>query len=234
MTRINQVAAVVPAAGVGSRMQSACPKQYLSLNGETVLQHSVKALSQDPRITHIYIAVSADDPYFASQEFANSVQITRVTGGASRAASVQAGVAAAVADGYDWVAVHDAARPCLSATELSAVLDGALADPVGALLALPVADTLKRADSAQRSGATVARDGLWQALTPQVFRSRQLLTGLEQLGADNPQLTDEASVLEAIGQQPRLIQGKRSNIKITLPGDEQLAQLWLQATTRDS
>lgn len=230
MTQNNRVAAVVPAAGVGQRMQSKQPKQYLKLAGVTVLERTVQALSQDPRIQHIFIATSSDDPYFSTLTFATAIPITRVTGGASRAASVQSGVAAAVAAGFKWVAVHDAARPCLSAEELTAVLDTALADSVGALLGLPVADTLKRQDDQLRVAATVAREQLWQALTPQVFRSEELLSGLLELGADNPQLTDEASVIEALGKQPKLVQGKRSNLKITLPGDEQLAELWLAAT----
>lgn len=230
MIQSNSVAAVVPAAGVGRRMQSSQPKQYLNVAGLTVLEHTVRALCQDPRIRHIFIAISADDPFFASLNFNTTLPITRVDGGASRAASVQSGVAAALAAGYQWVAVHDAARPCLSADELNKVLDEALADSVGALLALPVADTLKRADAAERIEATIDREQLWQALTPQVFRSEELLSGLQSLGADNPQLTDEASVIEALGRQPKLVQGKRSNLKITLPGDEQLAALWLAAS----
>ncbi len=231
MTQNNSVAAIVPAAGIGRRMQSTRPKQYLQIAGSTVLELTVKALSQDPRISHIFIATSAEDAYYPTLNFNTSTPITRVEGGATRAASVQSGVAAAAAAGFVWVAVHDAARPCLSAEELASVLDHAFADEVGALLALPVADTLKRASEQHRSLATVAREQLWQALTPQVFRSAELLSGFTRLGVDNPQLTDEASVIEALGKQPKLVQGKRSNIKITLPGDEQLAQLWLTATT---
>lgn len=232
MSQNNSVAAVVPAAGVGQRMQSTQPKQYLRLAGATVLEQTVKALLQDSRIAHIYIATSAADPFFPKLSFASERPITRVDGGATRAASVQSGVAAAHAAGFTWVAVHDAARPCLTAQELTTVLDEALADDVGALLALPVADTLKREGDNLRVQATVAREQLWQALTPQVFRSEALLNGFAQLGVDNPQLTDEASVIEALGQQPKLVQGKRSNIKITLPGDEQLAQLWLTENHR--
>lgn len=229
MNQNNRIAAVVPAAGVGSRMQSAQPKQYLRLAGATVLEHTLAALQHDPRIEHIFVVTSADDPYFSALPLTIRVPLTRVDGGATRAASVHNGVAAAVAAGFTWVAVHDAARPCLSADELTAVIDSALADEVGALLALPVADTLKRASEAARAQATVSREDLWQALTPQVFRGQELLNGLIELGVDNPQLTDEASVMEALGQQPKLVQGKRSNIKITLPGDDRLAAMWLAA-----
>ncbi len=229
MTQNNRVAAVVPAAGVGRRMQSSQPKQYLQLGGVTVLEHTIMALSQDPRIEHIFIATSTDDPYFTQLTFKTTTPVTQVNGGATRAASVERGVAAAVHAGFTWVAVHDAARPCLTAPELKQVLDQALADEVGALLALPVGDTLKREGADQTVLSTVDRSQLWQAQTPQVFRSEALLSGLLQLGVDNPQLTDEASVLEALGKRPKLVQGQRSNIKITLPGDEKLAELWLTA-----
>lgn len=227
MSQNNSVAAVVPAAGVGQRMQSTQPKQYLRLAGLTVLERTVAALLQDPRIAHVFIATNADDPYFSTLTFPSDRPITRVDGGATRAASVQSAVIAACAAGFEWVAVHDAARPCLTAQELVSVLDEALVDEVGALLALPVADTVKREGDKHRVQTTVIRDHLWQALTPQVFRSSMLLKGFSQLGVDNPQITDESSVIEALGLQPKLVQGQRSNIKITLPGDEHLAQLWL-------
>lgn len=225
MTTIKQVAAVIPAAGIGRRMQSEYPKQYLQLGHQTVLEWTVQALCQDPRISHIYIATSSDDPYFSAQQFKVKQPIVRVQGGATRAASVAAGVAAAVADGFSWVAVHDAARPCLTAAELTAVLDAALNDPVGALLALPVADTLKRSEAYQRSSGSVSREQLWQAQTPQVFPAAELQRGWQLLGTEHPDLTDEASVMEALGLQPQLVVGRRSNIKITQPGDEAIARL---------
>ncbi|MGQ4275995.1 2-C-methyl-D-erythritol 4-phosphate cytidylyltransferase [Pseudidiomarina sp. E22-M8] len=225
MTTIKRVAAVIPAAGIGRRMQSEYPKQYLKLGQQTVLEWTVQALCQDPRISQIYIATSSDDPYFAAQQFKVAQPIVQVEGGMTRAASVAAGVNAAMADGFSWVAVHDAARPCLTAAELAAVLDAALGDPAGALLALPVADTLKRSGSAQRSLGSVARGQLWHALTPQVFPAAELQRGWQQLGTDHADFTDEASVMEALGLQPRLVLGRRSNLKITQPGDEDIARL---------
>ncbi|MDN7123597.1 2-C-methyl-D-erythritol 4-phosphate cytidylyltransferase [Pseudidiomarina terrestris] len=227
MTKSEQVAAVIPAAGIGQRMQSELPKQYLKLGGRSVLEWTVRAISQDPRIRAIYIAISPDDPYFQQQHFASACPIVAVEGGATRAASVAAGVERAVADGFTWVAVHDAARPCLTAAELEQVVTTALADEVGALLALPVADTLKRSSKTRRSEGSVAREHLWQAQTPQVFRAADLQRGWQQLGTDHPQLTDEASVLEALGLQPQLVPGRRSNIKITQPGDDAIARLLL-------
>ncbi|WP_411358524.1 2-C-methyl-D-erythritol 4-phosphate cytidylyltransferase [Pseudidiomarina salilacus] len=228
MTITNAVAAVVPAAGVGSRMQSEVPKQYFKLGDRTVLQWTLQALQQDPRIQHIFVATQATDPYFAELTLPSGIQLTRVDGGASRAASVAAGVQAAQAAGYTWVAVHDAARPCLSAAELTAVIDAAIADAVGAILALPVADTLKRSVDGRHIAQSVERTQLWQALTPQVFRSADLLAGLQQLGTDHPALTDEASVFELLGKQPQLVLGRRQNLKITQPGDEHIAALLLQ------
>ncbi|CAB0149859.1 2-C-methyl-D-erythritol 4-phosphate cytidylyltransferase [Pseudidiomarina piscicola] len=227
MTTIKQVAAVLPAAGVGRRMQSEIPKQYLQLGDATVLQWTVRALNQDPRVTKIYIATSAADPYFSTLHFDSRCTIQRVDGGATRAASVAAGVRAAATDGFQWVAVHDAARPCLGAAELSSVLDAALSDSVGALLALPVADTLKHADGQQRCDKSIAREYLWQAQTPQVFRTAELLRGWLKFGTEHHEFTDEASVLEALGQRPKLVIGRRSNFKITQPGDEEIARLLL-------
>lgn len=233
MTITNQVAVVVPAAGVGRRMQSAVPKQYLQLGPHAVLQWTLQAVTQDPRVTHVFVALHADDPYFNELDVRLTVPLSTVIGGATRAASVAAGVAAAQQAGYEWVAVHDAARPCLTARELTEVLDVALTDEVGAILALPVADTLKRATATERIDATVPRAQLWQALTPQVFRCAALLHGLETLGVTHPELTDEASVFEALGQAPKLVVGQRTNLKITLPGDDALAQLILMQTNNE-
>jgi|SRR5690554_3603146 len=222
------IAAVIPAAGVGSRMDLTLPKQYLRIAGTTVLEHSVRAIAQDPRIGAVIVAIAADDLRPQQLSFKLDIPIYFVTGGASRAASVAAGVAAAQQYGFKYVAVHDAARPCLYADELAAVIDAGLTHPDGALLALPVADTLKRScgDDVE---ATVSREQLWRALTPQVFASARLLQALQQVGVDNPAITDEASAIELTGGQPRLVHGRQTNLKITQPGDERLAELFLQA-----
>ncbi|KFZ31747.1 hypothetical protein IDSA_03405 [Pseudidiomarina salinarum] len=221
------VAAVIPAAGIGSRMRTSMPKQYLRILDRTVLEHSLRAVASDPRVQCIYVAVAEHDKWFEQLQPELAIPLIRVTGGNSRAASVLAGVTAAVADGFQHVLVHDAARPCLSAGELAAVLDAGLTESAGAILALPVADTMKRGDAAQRISCSVARESLWHALTPQVFPARVLADGIRQLGTDNPALTDEASVFELLGKQPLLVAGKRTNIKITQPGDEQIAAAFL-------
>ena len=232
MSTTHTIAAVVPAAGIGRRMQTqGVPKQYLRLHGVTVLEHSLRALTADPRIGEIIVAVAADDRWFAELDLTalNPVVITPVQGGTSRAASVLAGVQLARQQGYRWVVVHDAARPCLTAAELTAVVDAGLSDPAGALLALPCSDTMKRTDAQQRAVANVDRSQLWHALTPQVFATELLLQALLQQGVDDPNLTDEAAAIQALGFTPQLVMGQRSNLKITQPGDEFIAAALLAA-----
>ena len=226
MDKHPSLAAVIPAAGVGSRMKLATPKQYLTIAGQTVLQHSVAGLAQDPRIQRIFIAIATTDTYAQQLQFTVDVPITWVVGGATRAASVAAGVQAAKQQGYAFVAVHDAARPCLQADELAAVISAGMQHSDGALLAIPVADTLKRADG-KVVRETIARKHLWRAQTPQVFACDKLLQALTKVGVENGDITDEASAIELQGGQPQLVEGRATNIKITQPGDEALATMYL-------
>jgi 2-C-methyl-D-erythritol 4-phosphate cytidylyltransferase len=226
------IAAVVPAAGIGSRMQTnGVPKQYLQLHGTTVLEYSLRAMCGDPRIGEVFLALAADDHYFAELALSqiNGVVITPVFGGANRAQSVLAGVQRAQQQGYQWVAVHDAARPCLLASELSAVLDAGISHPAGALLGLPCSDTMKRVDPQLQVVTNVDREQLWHALTPQVFATDLLLHALLQQDLDDPGLTDEAAAVQALGRAPQMVMGQRSNLKITQPGDEYIAAAILAA-----
>src|SRR5690554_3036709 len=231
MERHVRVAAVIPAAGIGQRMNLTQPKQYLRIANTTVLEHSVAAIAQDHRIEAIYIAVAPNDPFIQQLQFSPSERdrIQLVEGGNTRAASVYAGVTAAHAAGYQWVAVHDAARPCLHVDELARVLDAGTTHADGALLALPITDTIKRAEptAPEYSCCTVPRDHLWRALTPQVFRTEQLLKAIHEFGVFHPELTDEASAIERLGGRPKLVPGCVTNIKITHPGDEALAAVFL-------
>lgn len=234
MNNQSAVAAVIPAAGIGSRMNLAMPKQYLTVAGQTILQHSVAALAQDPRIQLIIIAIAADDLVAKQLEFGITTPVQWVAGGATRAASVAAGVDVAQQQGFKFVAVHDAARPCLQADELAAVLTAGMQHKDGALLALPVADSLKRATSSNASAAqppevvaSVPREQLWRAQTPQVFATAHLWRALQQVGINNPAITDEASAIELIGGRPQLVTGRATNIKVTQPGDEALAAMYL-------
>jgi len=215
---------LIPAAGAGERMASAKPKQYLELNGRPMLYHSVKALLADARIDTVFVVLAPADHEFKEHpwgEFGERIA-PLYCGGATRHDSVLNGLVAAssTVEPDDWVLVHDAARPCLGRHELQRLIDTLAADDVGGILGVPVADTLKRADAASRIQATEAREHLWQAQTPQMFRHGLLL---EALGR-SARLTDEAGAVEALGMKPRLVQGSAANLKVTYTEDLQLAQ----------
>ncbi len=220
--------AIVPAAGSGARFGSAVPKQYLDLAGRPLIHHALAALCRCDRIERVWVVLSPGDAWWATYDWTSlGVKLgVLFCGGATRAESVANGLAAVagdLADG-DWVLVHDAARPCLSQEMLAALCDELADDPVGGLLAVPVADTLKRADAEQRVSATEARDGLWQAQTPQMFRYALLRKAL----AGNFVVTDEAGAIEAAGLKPRLVRADATNLKVTYPADMRLAELILQ------
>ena len=214
---------VMPAAGKGARMgEVAAPKQYLALAGRLVIEHALAPFLADARCRGAVVALAPDDGRFKHLAVASDPRVHTVTGGATRADSVRAALAAvAVAAGDEdpWVLVHDAARPCLARADLEALLGVLPASPDGALLAAPVADTVKRADAAGRVVATVARAGLWCAATPQAFRLRRLIAAL---GAA-PGASDEAGAIEAAGGRPQLVAGSPLNLKLTRPGDLALA-----------
>ncbi|GAB2182274.1 2-C-methyl-D-erythritol 4-phosphate cytidylyltransferase [Denitratisoma sp. agr-D3] len=214
--------ALVPAAGSGARMGGELPKQYLPLLGKTVLHHTLAALAAVPALEKLFVVLAPDDGYWDSQDWSafGDRLVPLRCGGATRAASVTAGLRA-IADRVgrdDWILVHDAARACLDREATERLLDQAGADPVGGILAVPVADTLKRAEGGHIA-VTVARDNLWQAQTPQMFRHGPLLQALEAC----PAVTDEASAMEFLGHRPRLVQGAATNLKITYPQDLLLA-----------
>ena len=224
--------AIVPAAGTGSRFGGETPKQYQLLAGRPLIYYSLAALCRQPRIERVWVVLAADDTWWRQHDWTSlGYKLETVfCGGATRAESVANGLraAATAADDDDWVLVHDAARPCLSQAMLSALCDELADDPVGGLLAVPVADTLKRADDAQRVARTESRDGLWQAQTPQMFRYGLLSHAL----AEHPGGTDEASAIEAAGLPPRLVRADASNLKVTYPADLRLAEMILQAKVR--
>ncbi|GAB2894689.1 2-C-methyl-D-erythritol 4-phosphate cytidylyltransferase [Uliginosibacterium flavum] len=221
--------AIVPAAGSGSRMGAEQPKQYLALCGKPLLWHAIAALAAVPRIAKVFVVLSPEDEWWESFDwstFGTRLQVLRV-GGATRAQSVSNGLSAVAGQvaAEDWMLVHDAARACLSVAQVDALIDTLAEDPVGGLLAVPVADTLKRADGAARVAATVARDGLWQAQTPQMFRHALLSRAL----AACPGVTDEAGAIEALGLAPRLVAADATNFKVTYPQDLALAAQILHA-----
>jgi len=221
--------AIVPAAGSGSRFGSEKPKQYLDLLGRPLIFHTLKALTACPDIERVWVVLAPDDPWWPRYDWSElgPKLETVCCGGATRAASVSNGLRAAVmvAADDDWILVHDAARPCLSAAMLDALFAELADDPVGGILAVPVADTLKRADAEQRVAATEPRDGLWQAQTPQMFRYGQLGKALKNELA----VTDEAGAIEAFGLKPKLVRGDSTNLKVTYPADLALAAMILRA-----
>lgn len=221
--------AIVPAAGSGSRFGAEKPKQYLDLLGRPLIFHTLAALCACPAIERVWVVLAPDDPWWPRYDWSElgaKLETVRC-GGVTRAESVANGLQAAamVAADDDWVLVHDAARPCLSPAMLDALFTDLTNDPVGGILAVPVADTLKRADAEQRVAATEPRDGLWQAQTPQMFRYGLLSEALEKCR----DVTDEAGAVEAFGLQPRLVRGDATNLKVTYPADLALAAMILRA-----
>jgi 2-C-methyl-D-erythritol 4-phosphate cytidylyltransferase len=224
--------ALVPAAGGGARMGADCPKQYLPLAGFPLIRHALKSLADVPAIARVFVVLAPDDRHWEGFDW-TELQ-TRLTvlrcGGESRAASVTNGLRAMreFASPEDWVLVHDAARACLSRQHAEKLIAEVGDDPVGGLLAVPVADTLKRATSDARAAPTVPREGLWQAQTPQMFRHGLLLDALERA----PAVTDEASAIEASGLHPLLVAADATNLKVTYPLDLQLAE-WILHNRKD-
>ena len=219
--------ALIPAAGVGARMAGAGPKQYMAIGGKPMLRHTIDAFLSSELIHHVYVVVSPDDGQIDAIVPAAGVTVLRC-GGASRMASVQNALRqlAEVLDAQDWVLVHDAARPGLNAELIATLITTIGGDPVGGLLALPVVDTVKRAGSAV---STVPRDGLWLAQTPQMFRYRLLCNALAA-ATDASVITDDASAVEALGFSPKLVEGHPRNLKVTLPADIRIAEMYLAAT----
>ena len=222
--------ALVPAAGKGERLAAGRRKQYLDLAGRPMLYHTCSALLRTTRIDSVFLCLAPDDTEFQPALLADCEARVRVLrcGGSTRAETV-GNALASMADqcsAEDWVLVHDAARPCLSREALLRLL-AADEDAVGALLALPVADTVKRGSTHDRVTATLPRDGLWMAQTPQMFRLGLLRRALAAAGRAGQTVTDESSAIEALGLQPRLVLGDPRNIKVTWPGDIELAERML-------
>lgn len=225
--------ALVPAAGRGARFGAAEAKQYATLATRPMIFHAVAALLSDARIERVFVALSADDAQWAEYEWREFGErlVTMRCGGETRAETVfnALGLLDPRLDSDDWVLVHDAARPCLRADDLTRLIDELASEPVGGLLAVPLADTLKRADANQFVEATLPRDNLWRAQTPQMFRfgilRDALRLALKEKNADAP--TDEAGALEALGHRPKLVAGSARNIKVTYPEDLAIAELFL-------
>ncbi len=227
-TAIPKYVALIPAAGVGARMAAGSPKQYLPINGKPMLRHTLEAFLSSPLIAHTYVVVSADDAYIDAILPEQGVTVLRC-GGATRMESIRNGLhqLSTTLTEHDWVLVHDAARPGLNAELIARLIQETGEHPVGGLLALPVVDTVKRSVADEVS--TVPRDSLWLAQTPQMFRHRLLLRALEA-ATDPNAITDDASAVEALGLAPKLVEGHPCNLKVTLPADIRIAEMYLAAS----
>ena len=229
----NALWVVVPAAGIGKRFGSEQPKQYASLAGSTVIGQTLSRLARINGAAAIVAAVRADDDTWPSIDarYSGPVPLLRAPGGAERCHSVLNALDAvsADADDDDWALVHDAVRPCVRLQDIDKLLEQVRRDPVGGLTAVPVRDTMKRSDRDGRVGETVQREGLWHALTPQVFRYGLLRDVLrERIGAGQL-VTDEAQAMEQAGHRPLLVPGRADNLKITQADDLALAEHILAA-----
>jgi len=219
---------VIPAAGIGNRMETAIPKQYLPISGKPMISYSIQTFFASPRIASIHLALSPEDYFWRNLDLAaNSRLQLHYTGGETRAQTVLNTLYAmkSQVDVDDWILVHDAARPGLTLALLDTLLDSLENDAVGGLLALPLADTLKQSNADDRVKTTIPRDGLWQAQTPQMFRYRLLTNALENFDGVP---TDEAQAIEALGFEPKLVTGSLGNMKVTYPQDMALMELFIQ------
>lgn len=227
--------ALVPAAGAGSRFGAPQPKQYVEIGGRCVLEHALRRLLAEPQIERVAVVLSPEDKRYPQAVRLPESLAARVVvlacGGASRAQSVANGLDALLSQGLaapeDRILVHDAARCCLPHSALQRLLAEAGEHPAGGILALPVADTLKKADENGAAAATVSRTALWQAQTPQLFRAGLLQQALRN--AAGAETTDEASAVERLGLRPLLVAGDSRNLKMTLPQDEYIVRLLLAA-----
>ena len=224
--------AIVPAAGAGKRMGADIPKQYLTLGDRSVLEHTLDTLLSCQRLAGVILVLSPADQRWAeiAQRYTQQALET-VGGGAERSHSVLNGLdhLATRANDDDWALVHDAARPCVRAEDIERLMSTLEGGSEGGLLGVPVADTMKRVDKELSISDTVDREGLWHAYTPQMFRLGALRTALQQAIGSGQPVTDEANAMELAGYRPRMVQGSRDNIKITVPSDLPLAAFYLQS-----
>lgn len=219
---------VVPAAGIGSRMKTDRPKQYLDLYGAPVIKHSIETLFSLEKLQGVVVSIAVEDRWWPEVEFDDhwADRIMIAEGGEERSDSVlnALNLLSEKASDDDWVLVHDAARPCLREADLGGMVNKLWNHTVGGILAAPLSDTIKRSDINRGIVETVDRSGLWRALTPQMFRLGMLRSALKQSMEDGISVTDDSQAIEHLGFQPEIVEGDAENMKITHPGDILLAE----------
>lgn len=226
---------VIPAAGIGTRMNAGKPKQYLILGSRTILEHTLSRIFSLPNLAGVVVALSPEDTHWKSLTIFNNPLIHIATGGASRAESVLNSLdyLSGRASSKDWVLVHDAARPCVTLASIKKLCDELTDSQIGGILSVPVSDTIKRVADLNEIQATVDRSPLWQAQTPQMFRYQLLRDCLTSALTNNQNITDESSALELCGYKPLVIEGRSDNIKVTRPDDLVLAEFILQQQEKE-
>jgi 2-C-methyl-D-erythritol 4-phosphate cytidylyltransferase len=245
-TPIEKLIAIVPAAGVGKRMKANCPKQYLTIEGKTILEHTVLRLLSHPAIEKVILAIGENDKYFTATSLAKNTDVITVVGGQERVDSVLSGLKVVEEADYPWTLIHDAARPCITIADIDALIHSCQQNNAGGLLACPVRDTMKLGQAVNTDNSphtndqneklspekikvkikvknTVERDQLWHALTPQMYRTSELLQAITQAKLKSQVMTDESSAIELALLPSLLITGRSDNIKITQPDDLVLA-----------
>ena len=227
MSNTERYWAVIPAAGAGKRMQSDIPKQYLQISGKPIIEYTLEVFTKHPDIESVIVAISDTDEYWNELPVSRHPKVKTTEGGIERCHSVMncLDYLSDIADESDWVLVHDAARPCLKSTDIDKLINNVSATD-GGLLALPVRDTMKRSNDRHVS-ETVSREGLWHALTPQMFRLHNLQLALRAVIDSGELVTDESLAMERAGYRPLLVEGRPDNIKVTHNVDLYLATLYL-------
>lgn len=220
--------AVIPAAGIGSRMGTETPKQYLEVQGKTLLEHSVTTLLATPGIVSLTLALHPHDRFASTLAALTDPRVKTVPGGDERADSVLAALRAVPGAEGDWVLVHDAARPGLQVADVQRLINAVMANGEGGILAEPVVDTVKQADDEGRVAATLDRSRLWRAQTPQMFRLGALISAISDASHKGSLVTDEASAMEAAGHPVQLVPGSSGNLKVTVPEDLALVAWYME------
>ncbi|MCZ6802537.1 MAG: 2-C-methyl-D-erythritol 4-phosphate cytidylyltransferase [Proteobacteria bacterium] len=220
---------MIPAAGVGTRMGDDIPKQYISINGKTIIEHTLDCFIQREEIEGIVVAISKEDEYWSTLSVSNNEKIMIAPGGDERFQSVLNGLHTLTdkAQDNDWVLVHDAARPCLKQSVIDRLIIKLRTHDIGGILALPCRDTMKRSNAAGEIFETVERENLWHAQTPQMFKLGKLLAAIEKALNNNVHVTDEAMAMELSGYKPLLVQGHPENIKVTHKEDLKYMEMYL-------